>query len=100
MDNNKTVSVFSDRSYTSFEIKEDGSVEIKNHWTSALYSIIDFLKELDKWIACDSNVILVAACYEQYQGSYNVVVDIKEQRKKIIEYAINNYKTFAAKYSK
>lgn len=94
-----SVEVYSDRTYTSIQVLENGELEIKHYWTKTLGGIIDLLQLLDQWIENSTNVTLMAACYEQYYGSYNVIVDLKEQRERIINYAESHYKTFAQKYA-
>jgi hypothetical protein len=94
-----SVEVYSDRTYTSIKVLENGELEIKHHWTKSLGDILELLKLLDQWIQDSTNVVLMAACYEQYHGSYNVIVDLVEQRERIINYADRHYKTFGQKYA-
>ena len=98
MHNKESVEVYSDRTYTIVETLDDGTINIIHRWTKSLGQIIDFLQEIDKWIESEANVVMMACCYEQYQGSYNVVVNMKAQRERIIQYANAHYKTFSTKY--
>lgn len=91
----KYVDVYCDRPYYIIEIV-DGEVKMKECFTNTLTNTIDTLKDIKNM---NENDILMSACYKQYEGSYNVIVDPKEQYKKIFEYASNNYKTFLQKYS-
>ena len=90
------VEVFRDRTYTIVTF-ENGQFKTENYTTDALYAIIEFLKVLDNLNG--KNALCLAACYVEYQGSFNVVVDIDAQREKIIEYAKRKYKTFEERYA-
>ena len=88
------VEVYSDRPYYVVEII-DNKPSFKMLRTSALYEIIETLKELNRM---HSNAILIACCYEQYNGgSFNVEVNPDEQYKEIYNYAKEKYKTFISK---
>ena len=91
----KFVDVFSDRPYYIMEIV-DGEIKMKECWTNTLSNVIDTLNEIKNM---DENAILMSACYQQYEGSYNVIVNPKEQYEKIFEYGSSHYKTFHQKYS-
>jgi hypothetical protein len=91
----KYVDVYCDRPYYILENIE-GEIKIKECCTNSLTNIINTLKDIKNM---NENDILMSACYRQYEGSYNVIVDPKEQYKKIFEYGSNNYKTFLQKYS-
>jgi hypothetical protein len=88
------VEVYSDRPYYVVEIINN-KPSFKILRTSALYEIIETLKELNRM---HSNAILIACCYEQYNGgSFNVEVNPDEQYKEIYNYAKEKYKTFLSK---
>jgi hypothetical protein len=88
------VEVYGDRTYYVVEII-DNKPSFKMLRTSALYEIIETLKELNRM---HSNAILIACCYEQYNGgSFNVEVNPDEQYKEIYNYAKKKYKTFLSK---
>lgn len=87
------VDVYCDRPYYIMKVI-NGKIEIKEINTSNLSNIIDALKEIENM---NENDILMVACYRQYEGSYNVIVDKNEQYKKIYDYANLNYKTFKKK---
>ena len=87
------VNVYSDRPYYIMEYI-DGNFNIKELQTNNLTNIISTLKEIEKMKPQD---IIMAACYQQYEGSFNVIVDKNEQYKKIYEYANSHYKTFKQK---
>jgi hypothetical protein len=89
------VDVFSDRPYYIMEIV-DGEIKMKECLTNTLSNVIDTLNEIKNM---DENAILMSACYQQYEGSYNVIVNPKEQYEKIFEYGSCHYKTFHQKYS-
>lgn len=89
------VEVFSDRPYYIMEIV-DGKIKMKECWTNTLSNVIDTLNEIKNM---DENAILMSACYKQYEGSYNVIVNPQEQYEKIFEYGSCHYKTFHQKYS-
>jgi hypothetical protein len=88
------VDVFSDRPYYIVEIV-DGKIEMKECWTNSLTNVIQTLKEIKNM---NDSAILMSACYRQYEGSYNVIVNPKEQYEKIYEYGSNHYKTFHQKF--
>ena len=90
--NGNTVEVFSDRPYTIITIN-DGQVVAKNYQVNNLDNLIDFIKLLDE-LEDKVNVICLACCYKQYVGSFNVQVDISEQKKRLIKYGSDNYATF------
>lgn len=88
------VEVYSDRTYYVVEIINN-KPSFKMIRTSALHEIIETLKELNRM---HSNAILIACCYEQYNGgSFNVEVNPDEQYKEIYNYAKKKYKTFISK---
>lgn len=88
------VQVYSDRPYYVVEII-DNKPSFKMLKTSALYEIIETLKELNRMY---SNAILIACCYEEYNGgSFNIEVNPDEQYKEIYNYAKEKYKTFLSK---
>lgn len=88
------VEVYSDRTYYVVEIINN-KPSFKMIRTRALHEIIETLKELNRM---HSNAILIACCYEQYNGgSFNVEVNPDEQYKEIYNYAKKKYKTFISK---
>lgn len=89
----KFVDVYSDRPYYIMEYI-DGNFNIKELQTNNLTNIIITLKEIENMKPQD---IIMAACYKQYEGSFNVIVDKNEQYQKIYDYANLNYKTFKQK---
>lgn len=86
----KSVEVFSDRTYTIIKI-EDEKIKYEHLSTDNLTNIINTLKAI-KSMGKDS--ILFACCYKQYEGSYNIEVDSQEQYECIFTYATKHYKTF------
>lgn len=90
----KYVDVYCDRPYYIMRIV-DGEIQMKECTTSTLGNVIDTLNDIKNM---NENDILMSACYQQYEGSYNVIVDPKEQYEKIFEYGKNHYKTFISKF--
>lgn len=63
--------------------------------TSTLTEIIETLQQLNRM---DKNAMLIACCYEQYNGgSFNIEVNPDEQYKEIYKYGNRKYKTFMDK---
>lgn len=88
------VEVWGDRPYYVVEYI-DGKISFKMLSTSTLTEIIETLRQLNRM---DKNAMLIACCYEQYNGgSFNVEVNPDEQYKEIYKYGKNNYKTFISK---
>ena len=94
MKKENSVEVFSDRPYYIMEVI-DGKIQIEECWTNSLTNLVDALTKIKNM---NENAILMSACYQQYVGSYNVIVNPKEQYKKIYEYGEMHYKTFHQKY--
>jgi hypothetical protein len=73
----------------------NGKITFKMLSTDTLYGIIDALQQLNN---IPENALLIACCYEQYNGgSFNVEVNPDEQYKAIYEYGERKYKTFLKK---
>lgn len=89
----KSVEVFSDRTYTIIKI-EDEKIKYEHLSTDNLTNIISALRAI-RSMGKDS--ILFACCYKQYEGSYNVEVDAQAQYDRIFTYADRHYKTFLKK---
>ena len=90
------VEVWGDRSYYIVEYI-DGKISFKMLSTSTLKEIIETLRQLNRM---DKNAILIACCYEQYNGGgFNIEVNPDEQYKEIYKYGDRNYKTFMVKAS-
>jgi hypothetical protein len=88
------VEVWGDRPYYVVEYI-DGKISFKMLRTSTLTEIIETLRQLNRM---DKNAMLIACCYEQYNGgSFNIEVNPDEQYKEIYKYGKNNYKTFISK---
>lgn len=87
------VEVFRDRPYYIVK-NEDGKIVFEMLSTHALYSIIDTLKRINNM---DENDVLIACCYQEYQGSFNIQVDKDSQYKAIYDYAKKHYATFEQK---
>ena len=88
------VEVWGDRPYYIIEYI-DGKISFKMLRTSTLTEIIETLQQLNRM---DKNAMLIACCYEQYNGgSFNIEVNPDEQYKEIYKYGKNNYKTFISK---
>ena len=88
------VEVWGDRPYYVVEYI-DGKISFKMLSTSTLTEIIETLRQLNRM---NKNAMLIACCYEQYNGgSFNVEVNPDEQYKEIYKYGKNNYKTFISK---
>lgn len=93
MNKEKSVEVFSDRTYTIIRI-ENNKIRYEHLETNNLDNIMTTLNKI-KDMTDDS--ILFACCYKQYEGSFNVEVDSKSQYERIYNYACDNYKTFLKK---
>lgn len=88
------VEVWGDRPYYVVEYI-DGKITFKMLSTHSLTEIIETLRQLNRM---DENAILIACCYEQYNGgSFNVEVNPDKQYEEIYKYAKNHYKTFVTK---
>lgn len=88
------VEVFSDRPYYVVEYI-DGKISFKMLSTRSLTEIIATLRQLNRM---DENAMLIACCYEQYNGgSFNIEVNPDEQYKEIYKYANRKFKTFMSK---
>lgn len=88
------VEVWGDRPYYVVEYI-DGKISFKMLKTSTLTEIIETLRQLNRM---DKNAMLIACCYEQYNGgSFNIEVNPDEQYKEIYKYGKNHYKTFISK---
>ena len=87
------VEVWGDRPYYILEVV-DGKITFKMLYTNTLTSIIETLQELTNM---SEDAILIACCFEQYQGSFNVEVNPDEQYKEIYNYGNRHYKTFTSK---
>lgn len=88
------VEVWGDRPYYVVEYI-NGKISFKMLSTSTLTEIIETLRQLNRM---DKNAMLIACCYEQYNGgSFNIEVNPDEQYKEIYKYGKNNYKTFISK---
>ena len=88
------VEVWGDRPYYVVEYI-DGKISFKMLSTSTLTEIIETLRQLNRM---DKNAILIACCYEQYNGgSFNIEVNPDEQYKEIYKYGDRKYKTFMNK---
>lgn len=88
------VEVWGDRPYYIVEYI-DGKISFKMLRTSTLTEIIETLQQLK---TMDKNAILIACCYEQYNGgSFNIEVNPDEQYKEIYKYGDRKYKTFMDK---
>lgn len=88
------VEVWGDRPYYIVEYI-DGKISFTTLRTSTLTEIIETLKQLNRM---DKNAMLIACCYEQYNGgSFNIEVNPDEQYKEIYKYGKNHYKTFMSK---
>lgn len=94
MQKEKSVEVFSDRTYTIIKI-EDNKIRYEHLSTDNLTNIISTLRAIR---SMEKGSILFACCYKQYEGSYNVEVDAQEQYERIFTYATQNYKTFLKKF--
>lgn len=88
------VEVWGDRPYYIVEYI-DGKISFTMLRTSTLTEIIATLRQLNRM---DKNAMLIACCYEQYNGgSFNIEVNPDEQYKEIYKYGKNHYKTFMSK---
>lgn len=90
-----SVEAFSDRTFTIIKIKDD-KIMCDEYYTSTLQEIkrtLDALKDMDE------NDVCLACCYKQYEGSFNVIVNPKEQYSQICNYACHHYKTFSKNYT-
>lgn len=88
------VEVWGDRPYYVVEYI-DGKISFKMLRTSTLTEIIETLRQLNRM---DKNAMLIACCYEQYNGgSFNIEVNPDEQYKEIYNYGNRKYKTFMDK---
>lgn len=88
------VEVWGDRPYYVVEYI-DGKITFKMLSTHSLTEIIETLRQLNRM---DENAMLIACCYEQYNGgSFNIEVNPDEQYKEIYKYGKNHYKTFMSK---
>jgi hypothetical protein len=88
------VEVWGDRPYYVVEYI-NGKISFKMLSTSTLTEIIETLRQLNRM---DKNAILIACCYEQYNGgSFNIEVNPDEQYKEIYKYGNLKYKTFMNK---
>ena len=88
------VEVWGDRPYYVVEYI-DGKISFKMLKTSTLTEIIETLRQLNRM---DKNAMLIACCYEQYNGGiFNIEVNPDEQYKEIYKYGKNHYKTFISK---
>lgn len=95
MEYKNSVEVFKDRTYTVIK-NENGHFKFTNLSTRTLTDIIKTLHTLEK---VDDEELCLACCYQQYDGSFNVKVDPKEQYQRIYEYASDVYSTFLKKYN-
>ena len=91
-----SVEVFSDMTFYIVD-SINGKIQWKTLYTSALYAVVDALQQLHDNMHTDAT--LIACCYKEYEGSFNVVVDPVKQYEKIYNYGINKYKTFISKVS-
>lgn len=89
----ESVEVFSDMTFYIVDTL-DGKLCWQTLYTNALYSLVDTLKSINDM---HKDATLIACCYRQYEGSYNVEVDPVKQYERIYEYANRNYKTFLSK---
>lgn len=91
-----SVEVFSDMTFYIVD-SINGKIQWKTLYTSALYAVVDALQQLHDNMHTDAT--LIACCYKEYEGSFNVVVDPVKQYEKIYNYGIKKYKTFISKVS-
>ena len=85
------VDVYKDRPYYIVE-SIDNNISFKMINTCNLIEIIKTLQELNNM---NKNAMLIACCYEQYNGgSFNIEVNPDEQYKEIYNYGKEHYKTF------
>ena len=87
------VEVFCDRPYYIVSV-ENNEVKFKEIRTKTLSGVIESLKQIKNMKPLDR---LIACCYRQYEGSFNIEVDPQKQYEKIYEYGMDNYATFAKK---
>lgn len=87
------VEVFSDMTFYIID-SINGKLHWKTLYTGTLYSLIDTLKEIKEM---SKDATLIACCYKQYEGSFNVIVDPVKQYENLYNYALKEYKTFPSK---
>lgn len=89
----KRVEVFMDRPYYIINM-ENGKINIEELSTRNLSEIV---KTLNRIKTMEQDDTLIACCYKEYEGSFNVEVDKDEQYKEIFKYGQSKYKTFETK---